>query len=139
MALRYILSVLVIYLSTADWAAATDYKKYRVDFDCFSETPSGPCTSTYSLYADLDTDGMFTLGTWGSGRVGHPNEDPDGSRLQNLSPTNKRILAIYIKIADPSKNERFTVDSASAGHLFSEVWRKPDGTEAIFNGANNNQ
>lgn len=128
------ISATLVLLGTPIDVCATDY---RVEFDCFSESPHPPCKSVYSLIAVLD-DTVFSSIEWGSGVPGHQNEHFDGSRIMNDSETGKKILAIKINIGDASTHDRFLVDAASAGHLFSEVWRKTDGSAAIFNGANSN-
>jgi hypothetical protein len=124
MLFRGSLRLLVAAVGLAAPAAAADYV---VEFDCYDPNPNTNCQHTFGVRGAI-RPGDFTTQFVGWGSYGHAK----GSRLTNES--GKTLRAIHIKVNGTPDTLRH--HPSSPGHLFREIWRKKDGKEMIFNGAN---
>jgi hypothetical protein len=116
-------------LSGLVWVGSVIAVEYPVQIDRWSESPTIPGAHEAS-YTPVTVDREFEVFTPWWSAYKNPGA-VKGSKITNA--TSKTIVALHIRVVDPA-HDTFQLDMTTVDRFCTEVWKKSDNTEIIFNG-----
>jgi hypothetical protein len=114
-------NVLAMFHATATISAGTEF---TVEFDCFRDSPA---CQQQSSFTNRFRSAHLNEVRWGSA---WSPQRPHGAEMTNDS--GGVVMAVRVRAIN---GDTFAENINAGGQLFTEVWRKADGTEMIFNDA----